>query len=452
VTIPPIIPVGIFDKRSYSRRLYSLPPDALDYLLFLPAIWLVCGLGIALRLIGPLFVVIPVGFCLLYAILRLTVPPRLLSAYIAFCIFVAVVSKYQLLPTSWQVHFKEEAIVRQLIPVLGYFSVAWASKAYFRRRLLNGDVFFGAPLIIVLGLVVAPALMLIQGRQYQGDDAEYTVLASYGALINNNLVAIFFVMGGIFLARDWRRYVGLVFVLGIAATTHFAQFRVLTVVVLATLLGVPGRIAVVVLVVTMPCLYAVGISHVPEMMIANPNSGIRLAFVADAISSAIDTHGIGIGYGKESVRWQYEFPNMAVFTFLPDASSMTPDRMLEALSTGVENSFVESLLRTGALGLGLYLAAFFAAFPPPNLPRDVRNHAAIVFAMSFIGCFVNSALESPNSAVGHAFVVGYLLALRASAGRPVMAGLRNPGPLRPRHGLGFTSLQRALTQKGTPNS
>ncbi|MBV8474366.1 MAG: hypothetical protein JO234_13185 [Hyphomicrobiales bacterium] len=128
-----------------------------------------------------------------------------------------------------------------------------------------------------------------------------------------------------------------------------------------------------------------------------------------------DTFGLGVGYGKESVRWQYQFPGMPLFTFLPDPKTITPERMLEAMSTGVENSFAEALLRTGLLGFGLFVTAFFAAFPPRNLPLSIRNHAASVFAIMFLGCYVNSALESPLSAVGHAYLYGYMVALRICA-------------------------------------
>ena len=410
MTTAPLIP-----PRSLKRGFDPSGPDVIDYLLFLPSIGLVCALGISLRLIGPLFVVIPIGFCLLYAVLRRTMPPRLLSAYFGLCIFFAILSKYQLLPPSWQSYFMEEAIVRQMIPVLGFFAVAWASKAYFRRRLLYGNPFFGAGVLLALSLVVAPSVMFQQGLQYQGEDSAHAVLALYGALINNILVGTFFIMGAVFMAKDWRRYVGIATLLGIAVTTHFAQFRILAVVVLATLCGVSARIMAIGVVAIFASAYAIGIAYIPQMMVESPNTGIRLAFVADALLSAADTHGIGIGYGKESVRWRYDFPNMPDFTFLPDPASITPDRMLEVLSTGVHNSFVQALLRTGVFGFLLFLAAFFAAFPPRNLPRDVRDHAAVVFGMIFIGCFVNPGLETPVALVGIGFIYGYLLALRGYA-------------------------------------
>ena len=415
-------PLGPNQRDALSTSTRSLSPDVLDYVLFLPAMGLVCGLAISLRLIGPLFVVIPIGSCLLYALLRRTVPPGLLSAYIAFCIFVAVLSGFHLFPTSWQIHFANEAVVRQLIPMLGFFAVAWASKAYFWRRLLRGDVFWGAPFIIILGFAVGPAVMLQQGLQYQGDDPAISILALYGAFINNVVIVMFFVMGYIFWTNDWRRYAGLVAIVAIAVVTHFAQFRILALVALAALFGAPARIVVIGVVVIFIVGYAIGLGHISEVMLLSPNSGIRLAFIADALSSVIDTYGIGIGYGTESVRWQYEFPDMEMFTFLPDPESITPDRMLEVLSTGVHNSFVQSLLRTGVVGFLLFVAAFASALPPRNVPKGVYNHASIVFCMIFIACFVNPALESPLQAVGIGFVYGYLLALRASARARFPAG------------------------------
>jgi hypothetical protein len=58
------------------------------------------------------------------------------------------------------------------------------------------------------------------------------------------------------------------------------------------------------------------------------------------------------------------------------------------------------------------MLALFTVFPGRNLPRGLRNHAAINFAIMFISCFVNPALESPVQGIGVGVVYGYLLALR----------------------------------------
>jgi O-antigen ligase len=162
-------------------------------------------------------------------------------------------------------------------------------------------------------------------------------------------------------------------------------------------------------------LYGIGLNYVVELLHTDPNDGLRLYFITDVFKSIIDTSGLGIGYGKESVRWRYHFPGLPDFTFLPNPDFLSHARMLEALSTGVHNSFAQALLRSGVLGCLLLIIAFFAAFPTRKVPGNVRNHAASLFAIMFIACFVNPALESPIQAVGVGFVYGYLLALNARA-------------------------------------
>lgn len=402
----------------------SHSPDVLDYTLFLSGIWLACGLAISLRLLGPFFIVIPVGVCLAYAVLRQTVPPRLLAVYTTFCLFIALLSRYGLMPDSWQVHFLQEAVVRQIVPIVGFFAVAWASKAYFRRRLMSGDIFFGAPVFLFLSLVVAPAVMFQQDVQYQGASPQATIPILYGSLINNMVIAVFFIAGGVFLTNDWRRYGGILLLLGIALASPLAQFKVLAVTMIVILLGVPGRLLAATLATALTSAYAVGLNFIPQTFAFDPNSGIRLAFISDALASLADTYGLGIGFGKESVRWRYEFTGFEGITFLPDTRNITHTKMLEILSTGIHNSFFQAILRTGVIGFILIVSAILAAFPPNRLPRGVRNHAAAVFITIFLAMFVNPVLESPVQVVGIAFSYGYLIALRASV--PALAVERPP--------------------------
>lgn len=385
----------------------------LDYALFLPCIWIACSLGFSLRIIGSAFLVLPL-LCLLYAVLRLTVPPRILSAYLALCLLAGVLSHYRVFPISWQVVFLNEAIARQLIPVISFFAVAWASKAYFRQRLLSGDVFAGDLAILFLSFVFAPFIMLQQGVQYQDDDTASSVLAAYGSFCNNIMIGLFFVTGRLFCARGWSRVAAGAAILLVAVTTHFSQFRLVAAAALAILLGAPPRLAAVTVVAGLSLGYAVQMNHIPEALAESPNAGIRLAFISDVFSSLSDTHGMGIGYGTESVRWTYRFPGLPEFTFMPDPASLSRERLLEVLSRGVHNSFAQATLRTGLLGACLLLGAFFAAFPPSNLTRAVKSHASIVFIIIFVACFVNPGLESPVQLVGIGFIYGYLLALRGS--------------------------------------
>ena len=112
-----------------------------------------------------------------------------------------------------------------MIPLLAYLAVGWAAKAYFQRRILAGNPFFGAPITVTLCVVVAPTVMYLEGFRYPGEDAAQAMIALYGALINNVLIAMFFILGGVFLTTDWRRYAGLAAILTIAYMSHFIQFR-----------------------------------------------------------------------------------------------------------------------------------------------------------------------------------------------------------------------------------
>src|SRR5918993_3354618 len=128
-------PASLNLVRGFKRKLLARPRDLLDYALFIPCIWLVSALGFFLRLGGPLIILAVLALCVGYAVLRCSAPPKWLGAFVLLCVAAAILSHYRLFPLSWQVYFKDEAISRQLAPVILVFVMAWASKAYFERRL-----------------------------------------------------------------------------------------------------------------------------------------------------------------------------------------------------------------------------------------------------------------------------------------------------------------------------
>jgi hypothetical protein len=407
------VPTIVSATRAFSRRGLARPRDILDYGLFLPCVWLVSALGASFRLGGPLILLAVLALWIGYALLRCSAPPKWLGAYVIICIVAAILSHYRIFPESWQVHFRHEAIARQLAPLIVFFIAAWASKAYFERRLLAGDAFAGGDILIFLALVAAPVSLFQQGFQYEGADPLSSMLIMYGSLNNNIMIAMFYLTAGAFAGTGWRRLICIIIILVMLSLTSLAQFWIVTAGILMTLLGFPGRLIAFGIMAALLVLYMVGFFFIPELMTIAPNSGIRLVFIVDAFKSVFDTFGAGIGFGLESVRWRYNFPSMPEFTFLPEPSSMTLDQMLEVLSTGVHNSLIQALLRTGVLGFAVLVIALFSVFPRRNLPCRIRNHAAINFVIIFIACFVNPALESPLQGIGGGIVYGYLIALRA---------------------------------------
>jgi len=390
--------------------------DHLDTFVFLPCIWIACALGFAIGDYPMLFFIIP-PLCMAYVTVRRTMPPRLLAAYVMLCLVGGLLSWHQLFPHSWQLVFMAEAIPRQLTPVVSFFIVAWAAKAYFLRRIQAQDILAHAGLCMTLSYIVAPAIMFANGVHYEGDDTSSTIVAAFGSFINNITLGLFFVFGVLFYDRTARRYAVLAMILLIAATTHFVQFKLVALAAILMLVGAPPRFIVIAVISAFIASYAIEAFNIPAAVARNSDKGIRVAFIADAFRSLYDTYGIGIGYGTESVRWVYRFPGQPDFTFMPNPTTVSPERLMELLSRGVHNSFAQAMLRLGLPGLLLLGFAMFRAFPARHLPKPVLCHASMLFIVIFVACFVNPALESPRQLIGIGFSYGYLLALRASAER-----------------------------------
>ncbi len=390
--------------------------DGLDTFVFLPCIWIAAALGFAIGDYPMLFFITP-PLCLVYAIFRRIMPPRLLATYVILCLAAGVLSWYHAFPRSWQIVFVAESIPRQLAPILSFLCVAWAAKAYFLRRIQAQDILSGGGLIMILAYIVAPIVMFHSGVSYEGDDATSTILAAYGSFINSITLGSFFIFGHLFYSRGARRYAALAVILLIAATTHFVQFKLVALAAVIILIGFPPRLTVVAVVAAFIATYAIQAYDIPGAVAKNPDKGIRIAFVADAFQSLVDTSGLGIGYGTESVRFVYRFPGQPDFVFMPDPRTISKGRLMELMSRGVHNSFAQAMLRIGVAGCLLLTCAMFRAFPRPGLPRPVQCHASMLFIVIFVACFVNPTLESPRQLIGAGFSYGYLLALRSCAKR-----------------------------------
>jgi hypothetical protein len=129
---------------------------------------------------------------------------------------------------------------------------------------------------IMLSMVVAPAVMIQQGVGYEGDHSAYAVIALSREFINHMLIAFFFAIDAIFFNRDRRRYAALALMFLIATMRHFAQFRLLTAIILAPLWGYTGRKVAVSSVALLLLLYGVGMNFIPEAMVKGPSAPARL--------------------------------------------------------------------------------------------------------------------------------------------------------------------------------
>jgi O-antigen ligase len=390
---------------------------ALDHVLFLPVILLVCAMHWQLRLLGAAFIAVPLAL-LVYAMARRCPPPRALTFLIGFNVLVAAASYFRLLPESWPLFYVPEAILRQLVPLLSFFASAWAATAYFTQRIAEGAPARDQSLVLWASLGLSPFVMYLLGDlSYEGRGTALTIVYSYAQFPNGIIIAFVYMLGCLFSAAygPLARLGVVGYIVVCSAFIGVLQFRVFAFYIFGVLARIPAGGVLLVYLAGLAAVYLAGLHFVGELYKIDPNIAIRILFLRDALEVVRDTAGLGVGYGTESVRWHYDFDGVAELEFLP-SGEIGSTELLRAMSTGVHNSFLQSLMRTGVFGLVLMVAAFAAAYPARSVPSSTQKQCSAIFFSCLLVCLVNPALETPLQAIGVGFAYGYLVAINRAAG------------------------------------
>jgi len=380
----------------------------LDKLFFLPTIGLMAGMGDLLSNVSVGYLLLPLSW-LTYCVSVRTPPPKWLLTYAAFTLAIGAVSVLHLMPRSWQEHFVLEVIPRQLVPVFSFCLCYWAATSYFSNRFYEGRALRDAMLIIVCGLLVRPLTSLASGDDW------YTIYNSYGSFINSTTILLIFLTHFLFFSRmkKIQRFITLTSLVTLGLFTHYIQFRVFCAITVAIILGAPARLTVAAVVCIFVLGYVFAQSYIPEIYQLDENAAIRLLLSRGAAQSFVDTMGIGIGYGTESVQWEYQFAGTsAINNFLPAVETMSNLEFERALSRGVHNSFMQEALRSGVIGFTLLILVFFQPIWHRFSSNRLQRSVAVIFCFSFISCFVNPALESPLQLGGIGMALGYICAAK----------------------------------------
>lgn len=132
------------------------------------------------------------------------------------------------------------------------------------------------------------------------------------------------------------------------------------------------------------------------------NTGVRAVMWGDAIDAAVDTNGVGVGFGTEYIRnqfyairagdWRVADPNHEGFLFL-----------------STHSTFFDVLLRLGLAGLVLSVIWIVSLIlPRQRLSRQNRKaHAALACAFLIFSAF-NPALISFNTLFGSAVLLAWM--------------------------------------------
>jgi len=163
---------------------------------------------------------------------------------------------------------------------------------------------------------------------------------------------------------------------------------------------------------SMILLYGVGVIYIDEVIFTlwefDHNTGIRLIFINDSLRALVQTIGIGVGFGTESIVNLYAGISHTHIEWDKEFSSF--------INTSIHNSFVAIAFRLGLPGCIAFLWFFFVdAMPAKTTNTDETRFTYGVFFLAFTALFVNVGLESPTYIVGIGFMLGLILAFKELA-------------------------------------
>lgn len=159
------------------------------------------------------------------------------------------------------------------------------------------------------------------------------------------------------------------------------------------------------LLVVLIAFLAVAPAYRTTLYDADHNSGVRALFWHDAQAAVRDTYGAGVGYGTEYIRNDFHELGAKSWT-------LTSERADNRLYVSTHSTFYDIALRTGILGLVLFLWQLF------SMALSLRSRAAAAgLAIFFIGCAVTPAMTAVDTQVGLSALLAWIYLCNAKGRR-----------------------------------
>jgi O-antigen ligase len=135
--------------------------------------------------------------------------------------------------------------------------------------------------------------------------------------------------------------------------------------------------------------------------IFDPNTGIRLFFWHDVVHRFLESHGIGVGFGTETIRPIYDLR-------VTDVQLQTIDSPGFIL-VGSHNAFLDALYRMGVLGFGCLFFFAYGLLKSVLRLRDLTIFDCWVLCLAATVLIVNVGLVSFNFFFGSTLLLGWLM-------------------------------------------
>ena len=309
--------------------------------------------------------------------------PTSLLCFSALSILYAFFSSLNLFPIAWTRYFDAGAIPQQVLYALVLPTSFLIMAFYFKGQL----VYCGARLrlangMLALWLFIKILEVMVTGKLGINQMISVNGLGNYSALV----IAATCLYLTLIKSQGVRYSVIAIFVF-LSFLSPFSQNKVYAIVF--AVLWVFPRYAIHILIafiVSSVLFYVVTISSPYSVRFIDTNLTVRLVLIRDALEGILQSYFIGVGFGTESIKNEYDLFDDPTFADEDDRGF---------IHLAVHNSFATVPFRVGAFGAGALLLFLVQTFSKIKIGsvNDVSMKCSL-FAAFFIVTFQNPALES----------------------------------------------------------
>lgn len=301
------------------------------------------------------------------------------------------------MPAAWTRFRVTDVAFRQWFSIPALLIIATGSSLFFRRNFLF--IWNNSGLIVLIIFFISRLGYAATGR------LTYDTFTLYGT--NNHNISIYILIS-ILIYKSSRTigilFLALIFLAG-GSSTNSAIFMTYLISFLSGVKIMRGmRWAAL---FSLALLLALAPLNPRLADDYDPNAGVRAVMWSDAISAVSETHFLGVGYGTEYIRNNFNLLDREENWGLADEES---ERYLY-IST--HSSFYDMFLRLGAFGGIMYIILAVRTLRVPvyaNISM-VRLDTSIAILI-VVGSLLNPGIVSFNISVGFACALGFIAALR----------------------------------------
>ena len=364
------------------RRLSAKNQSAAGFLL----LFLMLSLPLTRQLSGINLVLISAIYSI-YLIYKKKVSaiPRSLLALSGLGLLYVALSSLDAFPQTWTKHFQVDAIPQQALFSYALPTTFGLAIVYLRKHLTTTQ----GRLTVAKKLILFWGLWRILSFFFNPYEARLTEIVSIATMGNMSALAIVAICLYLTTIRNsLKKYAVISIFIILSALSPFSQNLIYSIIFI--LIWAFPKQAILIstgFIVCSVSLYIAFYSDPFALQSLDNNMPIRLILIRDALAGLVQSYGLGVGFGTESITNDYT--RLGILHFQSDEAP-------GFIHLAAHNSFATIAFRLGFIGfiiLLLFCAQTYNKIKDSISERDIQAKCSL-FVAFFILAFTNPALES----------------------------------------------------------